>query len=302
MRGCDRFCSYCIVPYVRGREQSRPAKDIVAEATDLADHGIKEIFLLGQNVAGYGMSGSKKKSSSSPFADLLRELNKIEPIKRIRFTSPHPLYFNDELIKAVAELPKVCKNIHLPLQSGSDAILKKMNRNYTAEYYLDIVAKLKILVPQITFSTDIIVGFSGENEADFEATRNIVHNVEFDNAFIFKYSPREGTKSANFADDVPYEIKEKRNQILLEDLAKITLKRNKSLIGKSFEVLVEGESKRNPERFCGRTDTNKVVVFDPDENTKPGDLFLVDIERATAMTLYGRISNIRSQISNSGKI
>ncbi len=196
MRGCNRFCSYCIVPYVRGREKSRSPDDIIEEAEALVDSGISEIILLGQNVASYGLEGRGQATEESPFAELLRELNDIKDLRRIRFTSPHPQYFNEKLIDAVAMLPKVCKNLHLPLQSGSDRILKLMNRHYTSEKYLSIVNSLKEKAPGITFSSDIIVGFPSETEEDFLATRNLMNEVSFDNAYIFKYSPRSGTKAA----------------------------------------------------------------------------------------------------------
>ena len=287
MRGCNRFCSYCIVPYVRGREKSRPADDIVEEAGVLVDSGISEVVLLGQNVASYGLEGRGQATEESPFAGLLGELNGIKGLRRIRFTSPHPQYFNAKLIDAVANIPKVCKNLHLPLQSGSDRILRLMNRHYTSEKYLSTVNSLKGKAPGITFSSDIIVGFPSETEEDFLATRNIMNEVSFDNAYIFKYSPRSGTKAAEMKDDVPQSVKEERNQILLADLAKATEKNNKVLVGKTLEVLVEGVSRRNSSRWCGRSDTNKVVVFDPDPGIRIGDLVKLKITRATAVTLFG---------------
>lgn len=291
MRGCDRFCSYCIVPYVRGREASRPIDDIVSEAKTLAENGIKEIVLLGQNVAGYGFKEKwgNLKSNESPFADLLERLNNIEGIYRIRFTSPHPCHFNDRLIEAVISLKKVCKNIHLPVQSGSERILKLMNRHYTPEEYMSIIEKLKSGAPEITFSTDVIVGFPTETDEDFAKTRQLMQDVGFDNAYIFKYSPRKGTKAAEYKDDVPQQIKEERNQILLADLAKRAAKHNSILVGKEFEILVEGESKRNSSRWCGRTDTNKLVVFENNKNIRPGKIITVKITETTASTLYGYI-------------
>jgi tRNA-2-methylthio-N6-dimethylallyladenosine synthase len=291
MRGCNRFCSYCIVPYVRGREKSREISDIADEAKKLVDAGIKEIFLLGQNVAAFGLDGkaSPGDPSFSPFADLLEELNKIEGLARIRFTSPHPAYFNDRLINAMAELPKVCESLHLPLQSGSDRILKLMNRNYSAAQYMEIIKKLKARIPEITFSTDVIVAFPGETDEDFNATRNIMNEVGFDNAYIFKYSPRKGTKAAEMPDQIPQNIKEERNQALLADLAERTKKHNAEMVGKKYEILVEGPSKRNPERWSGRTRTNKVVIFEPDEKTGRGNLMELNIFRCTSMSLFGKI-------------
>ncbi|NOY75904.1 MAG: tRNA (N6-isopentenyl adenosine(37)-C2)-methylthiotransferase MiaB [Kiritimatiellaeota bacterium] len=231
MRGCNRFCSYCIVPYVRGREKSRNPERIINEAAELAANGVREITLLGQNVAAYGLEGRLAPNpGESPFALLLERLAKIDGLKRIRFISPHPAFFNDRLIDAIASTPKVCGNVHLPLQSGSDKILKAMNRGYTAAEYLAIADKLREKVPEMTFSTDVIVGFPGERESDFQETRTIFNTIEFDNAYIFKYSPRGGTKAAKLADSIPTEVKEERNHILLEDLKQAAVKRNESLV------------------------------------------------------------------------
>ena len=286
MRGCNRFCSYCIVPYVRGTENSRPQEIVLREIRNLADQGIKEIILLGQNIAAYGLDNSMLGRKKSPFAELLGKIEDIDGILRVRFTSPHPAYFSDDLINAVVSLPKVCKNVHLPMQSGSDNILKKMNRPYTSAEYLAIVENLRKGAPEMTFSTDVIVGFPGETEEDFLQTRDLMNKVAFDNAFIFKYSPREGTKAANFADDVPKTAKEERNQILLKDLALRAEKHNKAMLGSLVEVLVEGPSKRNSEKWCGRTGTNKVVIFEPDGKISTGDILELKISRATSMSLY----------------
>ena len=291
MFGCNNFCSYCIVPYVRGPERSRNMDGIVAEAAELAEHGIREIMLLGQNVAAYGLDGVPPPiaDDNSPFAELLERISAIDGIRRIRFTSPHPAFFNRKLIETIARLPKVCKCIHLPLQSGSDRILRRMNRPYDSAHYMNIINSLRALVPGINFSTDIIVGFPGETEEDFEATRRIMREAAYDNAFIFKYSPRKGTVSSKMADDVPQEEKERRNDVLLKDLAAINEFKNNELVGQTFEVLAEGPSKRNPARWSGRTDTFKLVVFTPADGLKPGDFINVRIERATPMTLYGTI-------------
>ena len=290
MRGCNRYCSYCIVPYVRGRERSRSPESILEEARKLAEAGVKEIMLLGQNVAAYGIDGIHFPDTVSPFADLLEKLAEIDGIRRIRFTSPHPAFFNTRLIDAIAKTPKVCKSVHLPLQSGSDRILKAMNRPYTAEQYLHIVDSLKEKCGEIAFSTDIIVGFPGETGADFEATRAVLKRVAYDNAFIFKYSPRKGTKAAEqMADDVPQSVKEERNRILLEDLAECSERANLPFVGRTIEVLAEGVSKRNAARWCGRSDLNKLVVFEPDGQIRPGDLVPVRIDHATAMTLFGKL-------------
>ena len=292
MRGCDMYCAYCIVPYVRGREKSRAIDDIVQEATEIVNHGIKEITLLGQNVSAYGLNQkTKERPTASPFADLLYKLNEINGLERIRFISPHPYFFNDHLIDAISTLPKVCNNIHLPIQSGSDRILKKMNRRYDFSMYMDIVNKLRVKDPDITFSTDVIVAFPGETEDDFLETRNLMKEVEFDNAYIFKYSPREGTPAAKYEDQIPQKVKENRNQLLLSDLADITQRHNKALEGRVLEILVEGPSKRNKEKWTGRTTTNKVTIFDPELNIKPGNIIQIKIDRSTSMTLFGKIVN-----------
>ncbi|OGV49546.1 MAG: tRNA (N6-isopentenyl adenosine(37)-C2)-methylthiotransferase MiaB [Lentisphaerae bacterium GWF2_52_8] len=290
MRGCNRFCSYCIVPYVRGRERSRPMSDIVEEAKALVADGVREIMLLGQNIAAYGLDGKAPPAfddTASPFAELLSSLNGINALARIRFTSPHPAYFNERLIEAIAMLPKVCHGIHLPLQSGSNGILKLMNRPYTAEHYLKVVKTLRSKVPDIAFSTDVIVGFPGETDDDFEATRRLMDEVSFDNAFIFKYSPRKGTAAAKLEDQVPQSLKEERNKILLDDLAARTLRHNQSFVGSTVEVMAEGPSKRNAARWAGRTGTNKIVLFEPLPGIREGDLLEVKIKRATSMSLFG---------------
>lgn len=290
-RGCNRFCSYCIVPYVRGREISRGIDDVVAEARALAADGVREIMLLGQNVAAFGLDGdtSPPPDDISPFADLLFELNKIDGLCRIRFVSPYPSYFNAKLIAALGALEKVCHNIHLPLQSGSDRILKKMNRQYTAAKYLEIVEKLRKVMPDITFSTDIIVGFPGETDEDFKATHALLKKVGYDNAFIFKYSPRQGTPAAEMADQIAQNVKEERNQILLRELHAYVAARNKNCLGSIQEVLVEGPSRRNDKRWSGKTGTLKVVVFEPDRNTQRGELARVKITRTTSATLFGKL-------------
>ncbi len=294
-RGCNRFCAYCIVPYVRGREISRDHDDVVREARELAEAGIREILLLGQNVAAYGLGGNinPPPPGVSPFADLLEELAKIDGIRRIRFTSPYVSYFNDRLIRAIAATPKVCRNIHLPLQSGSNRILRAMNRQYTAESYLETVEKLQAAMPEITFSTDVIVGFPGEEESDFNATRELMERVGFDNAFIFKYSPRPGTRAAALDDQVPQSVKEERNQLLLADLAARTHRHLRALVGTEQAVLVEGVSKRMQERWSGRTDGNRTVHFLPIDGLKAGDVVPVRILRAGNVSLFGEI--VRSE-------
>ena len=290
-RGCNRFCSYCIVPYVRGREISREPGDVVAEARALVADGAKEILLLGQNVAAYGWGGNVNPPPPgvSPFADLLEELDRIPELLRIRFTSPYPTYFNDRLIGAIASSRTVCHNIHLPLQSGSDRILKAMNRQYTADGYRQVVHAIRSAIPDVTFSTDVIVGFPGETEEDFRLTRDLMNEVGYDNSFIFKYSPRPGAKSAEMADSVPQEVKEERNAILLDDLKNRVAASLKTQVGSVQEVLLEGTSPRNPERWSGRTGTNRVVHFLPEPGVEAGTLRRVRITRAGSVSLFGEL-------------
>ncbi|MBE6365540.1 MAG: tRNA (N6-isopentenyl adenosine(37)-C2)-methylthiotransferase MiaB [Lentisphaerae bacterium] len=290
-RGCNRFCSYCIVPYVRGREVSRSKDSILAEAGALVASGVKEILLLGQNVAAYGLNGDIRPPADgfSPFAELLEELNAIPGLERIRYTSPYVSYFNDRLIAALASCSKVCHNIHLPLQSGSDRILAAMNRQYTAQSYLEKVAELRAAIPDLTFSTDVIVGFPGEEESDFELTRNLMNEVGFEQAYIFKYSPRPGAKSATLADTVSEEEKLRRNNILLDDLQLRIGKKLASLVGSTQEVLCEGVSSRNESRWTGRTGTNFVVHFEPDASVRTGSLRQVKITRSGKVSLFGEL-------------
>ena len=290
-RGCNRFCSYCIVPYVRGREISRTKESIIAEAKELVAKGVKEIMLLGQNVAAYGLNGDTRPPADghSPFAELLEEMNEIPGLLRIRFTSPYVSYFYDRLIAALKNCSKVCHNVHLPLQSGSDRILKAMNRQYTAESYLAKVAEIRAAIPDMTFSTDVIVGFPGEEESDFLMTREIMNKVGFEQAFVFKYSPRPGAKSALLADSVPDPVKEERNQILLDDLKERIGRKLASLKGESVEVLLEGVSARNAARWSGRTSTSFVVHFEPDEKCAVGTLRKVQITQVNAVSLFGKL-------------
>ena len=295
--GCNRYCSYCIVPSVRGRERSRSGASIVKEVAGLTLSGVKEVTLLGQSVMSYGICNDVWPSDyvspggfKEPLARLLEAVAKIDGIERIRFTSGHASGCSDELIRAMAEIPKVCKHMHLPIQSGSDRILKMMGRGYTVEEYLDAVARLRSAVDGLAVTTDIIVGFPTETEEDFQMTMGIMNKIGFDNAFIFKYSTRPGTKAAEWDDDILYDEKVRRNKVLLEDQNLRGLKINEALIGKSLEVLVEGVSPRNSSRWLGRTSSNKIVVFDPPEGIKSGDLVNVSIERAMAQTLYGTVS------------
>jgi len=269
--GCDNRCSYCIVPDVRGHEYSRPAKEVIAEVAALARRGVKEVCLLGQSVLRYGVRNeawsaehSSADSTREPFPRLLRALAEIEGIERIRFTSAHPSGCTDELVQVYKDCPKVCRHLHLPVQSGSDRILKEMGRRYTRAAYLAAIRKLRDFDPAFAITTDVIVGYPGETEADFEATRSLMEEAGFDNAFVFKYSPRPGTRSAQLPDDVPTAEKERRDQVLLADQEARGQRRNAALVGTVREVLAEGPSKRNPARWSGRDGGNRIVVWDRD--------------------------------------
>ena len=278
MYGCDNFCTYCIVPYVRGRERSRKPDDIIAEAKEVAKQGYKEIMLLGQNVNSYLRSEMKDikegklkdengdYSEINSFAKLLREINKIEGIERIRFVSPHPKDFTDDVIEAIRDCDKVCKFVHLPLQSGSTNMLKVMNRKYTKEQYLSLVEKMKNQIPNIKFSTDIIVGFAGETEEDFEDTLDVVNKVKFEQVFMFIYSRRKGTPGDKMENQIPEEIKHKRFDRLKELVESQIAENNKQCMNTIQKVLVEGPSKADETMLTGRTEHNKVVVFKGEES------------------------------------
>ena len=269
MNGCNNFCTYCIVPYVRGRERSRKAEDIIKEIEDLAQEGYKEITLLGQNVNSY-MRVEREKGEDvgqiDSFAKLLRKVNEIPGIERIRFISPHPKDFTDDVIEAIRDCDKVCKIIHLPLQAGSSKVLKDMNRKYTKEQYLQLVEKMKNKIPNVAFSTDIIVGFPGETEEDFEDTLDVVEKVCFEQVFMFIYSRRVGTPADKMENQVPETIKHERFNRLKELVESQIELNNKKFVGTKQKVLVEGKSKTNENMLTGRTDKNKVVNFEgPDE-------------------------------------
>ena len=264
MYGCDNFCTYCIVPYVRGRERSRNPEDIIREAKEVAKQGYKEIMLLGQNVNSYMRSENKKgeyKSEINSFAKLLREINKIDGIERIRFVSPHPKDFTDDVIEAIRDCDKVCKFIHLPLQSGSTNMLKVMNRKYTKEQYLELVEKIRKQIPEIKFSTDIIVGFAGETEEDFEDTLDVVRKVGYEQVFMFIYSRRKGTPGDKMENQITEDIKHKRFDRLKELVESQIAENNKEYLNTVQEVLVEGPSKSDDTMLTGRTEASKVVVF-----------------------------------------
>lgn len=272
MNGCNNFCSYCIVPYVRGRERSREPKDIIEEVEGLAKEGYKEITLLGQNVNSYLRVEREKNipfeeyQGVNSFATLLRAINKIEGIERIRFVSPHPKDFTDDVIDAIAECDKVCKLVHLPLQSGSTNMLKIMNRKYTKEQYLNLVEKMKAKIPNLSLSTDIIVGFAGETEEDFEETLDVVRKVRYEQVYMFIYSRRVGTPGDKMENQIPEEIKHKRFDRLKELVESQIEENNQKYVGTNQKVLVEGTSKNNDQMLTGRTDSNKVVIFEGEKD------------------------------------
>ncbi|NFK13063.1 tRNA (N6-isopentenyl adenosine(37)-C2)-methylthiotransferase MiaB [Clostridium botulinum] len=282
MCGCNNFCTYCIVPYVRGRERSRTPENIEAEIKKLISEGYKEITLLGQNVNSYG----KDLEPNVTFAELLKRVNNIEGLERVRFMTSHPKDLTDDVIEAIAKCDKLCEQIHLPVQSGSSEILKKMNRHYDREKYLDVVSKIKKLIPNVALSTDIIVGFPGETEKDFEETLSLVKEVEYDSAFTFLYSIRKGTPAAKFEDQVPEDVKHKRFNRLVEVLNEISAKKNKAYEGKIEEVLVEGTSKNDENKLMGRTRTGKLVNFIGDKDSI-GELVNVKIIKANSFSLTG---------------
>src|SRR5437870_3634906 len=310
MQGCNMHCTFCIVPRTRGAERSRTIPEITSEVRALVAQGVKEVTLLGQIVNLYGrhefpsiavaavydrrneaLNGESavidRRYRKSPFVQLLEAVSAIDGLERLRFTSPHPIGFRDDLIDAISRLPKIAEHVHLPLQSGSNRILKAMHRTYTAEKYAHLVGKIHAARPGIAITTDIIVGFPGETDSDYKATRDLVEQLQFDNAFIFRYSPRRETPAASMPDQIEESVKEARNQDLLGIINASTRRANERLVGTRVEVLCEGASKTNPARLMGRTRTNKVVVFEAEENCI-GKIFDVAIERANGFSLYGQ--------------
>ncbi len=286
MQGCNMHCTFCIVPQTRGTERSRSVAEIAGEARELVARGVKEVTLLGQIVNLYGRHEFPKRDGKSPFVQLLEALNEIEGLQRLRFTSPHPIGFRDDLIDAIARLPKLAEHVHLPLQSGSNRILKAMHRAYTAEKYLDLVRRIRHAREGIAMTTDIIVGFPGETEEDYKQTRDLVEEIQFDNAFVFRYSPRRDTPAAEMPDQIDEHTKEQRNQDLLRVVNESTRRSGQRLVGRSVEVLCEGPSKTNPARLMGRTRTNKIVVFEGSEKLI-GEIVDVRVQRANGFSLYG---------------
>jgi tRNA-2-methylthio-N6-dimethylallyladenosine synthase len=293
MQGCNMHCTFCIVPRTRGAERSRSISSIVHEVEELVARGVKEVTLLGQIVNMYGrhdfpatpdpMNPARKKS---PFVHLLEAVHNIEGLHRLRFTSPHPIGFRDDLIETLARLPKLAAHVHLPLQSGSNKILKAMHRAYTAEKYVDLVNRIRQARRGIAVTTDIIVGFPGETNNDYQQTRELVENIEFDNAFVFRYSPRRDTPAAEMPDQVDEAVKEERNQDLLTLVNESTRRSGERLVGQTVEVLCEGPSKTNLARLMGRTSSNKIVVFEGGQDLA-GSIFDVEITRANGFSLYG---------------
>lgn len=284
MRGCNNFCTYCIVPYTRGRERSRDVDSILAEVRDLCEKGFKEVTLLGQNVNSYRF---EKEGETIDFPRLLERVAREVPSMRVRFVTSHPKDMSDDTLHVIAAYPNICKYIHLPAQSGSSRILKVMNRKYTREWYLERIAAIRRIIPDCAISTDLFCGFHSETEEDYEQTLSLMREVGYDSAFLFKYSERPGTYAAeHLADDVPEEVKIRRLQGLIDLQNKLSEASNRRDIGKTFEVLIEGFSKRSREQLFGRTSQNKVVIFDK-RNYRVGQRVQVRVVRATSATLFG---------------
>lgn len=279
MRGCDKFCTFCVVPFTRGRERSRSLQSVVNEVRDLAARGFKEVTLLGQNVNSY-------RDGEYDFADLMRHVAAVDRSVRIRFTTSHPQDMSDKLIETIATHENICKYIHLPVQSGSDRILKLMNRTYTVEHYLRLVERIRTAMPGVSLTTDIISGFPTETEDDHRMTMELMRQVRYDGAFTFKYSPREHTKAWEMKDDVPEDVKGERVFEISEMQRQITLELNRKMLGTVERILVEGPSKKSEVEWMGRTDTNKTVIF-PRTNEVPGEYVDVLIQRCNSATLFG---------------
>jgi len=287
MQGCNMKCTFCIVPSTRGPERGRPISEIVAECERLVDKGVKEVTLLGQIVNLYGRHEFPEVDGKSPFVQLLEAVHEVEGIKRIRFTSPHPIGYKDDLIEAFNYLPKLIDHVHFPMQSGSDRILKKMHRPYKAEKFIEICDKMKVARPGIAISTDIIVGFPGETEEDYLETKAVVEKVQFDQAYIFRYSQRKDTPAAEMDGQLTEKVKEERNQDLLTLVNSILFRKNEEHIGTTQQILCEGPSRYNAERLSGRTRTNRIVIFDGNADRMSGQEFDVKINESTGHTLYG---------------
>lgn len=286
MQGCNQYCTFCIVPYTRGAERSRSIPDIVDECRELVARGVLEVTLLGQIVTSYGKREIGIRDGQSAFVQLIEAVHEIEGLERIRFTSPHPKGYGDDLVEAYARLPKLCESAHIPVQSGSDRVLKGMHRGYTRERFLGIIGKLRNVQPMIGITTDVIVGFPGETEDDFEQTLSLVREARFDNAFVFKYSMRKDTPAASMTDQIPSEVIEGRHARLLGLVNEVGTEKYRRLVGQRMQILVEGTSRKNLARLEGRTRCNKIVVFEGADRHR-GQLIELNIERASLFTLYG---------------
>lgn len=291
MRGCNNMCTYCIVPYVRGAERSRDPESIIREASELYNAGYKEVNLLGQNVDSYLWKNPDNPTDSVNFAQLIELVAQVAPDLRVRFSTSHPKDMSNGVLYSMAMYPNICTHIHLPVQSGSDRMLEKMNRKYTVASYLERISKIREIVPDAAISTDIIAGFCTETEEDHQATLELMRKVRFDSAFMFQYSERPGTKAArHFPDDVPNEVKTRRLNEIIGLQSSISLERNKECVGNTYRVLIEGTSKRDSGSLFGRTSGNKVCVF-PAEGHKPGEYANIKVESCTSATLLGHISD-----------
>jgi tRNA-2-methylthio-N6-dimethylallyladenosine synthase len=290
MRGCDKFCTFCVVPFTRGRERSRKLHSIVEEVERLSERGFKEITLLGQNVNSYH-------DGEFDFADLIRRASEVDRTIRFRFMTPHPQDMSEKLIHAIAENENACNSIHLPIQSGSNRILQLMNRTYTVEQYFSLVEKIRVVIPSATLSTDIIAGFPTETENDHTQTLDVIQSIGYDGAFTFKYSPREHTKAWEMNDDVPDEVKAERLNEIIELQQNISFKKNQRLVRSTVEILVERESAKSHDEWMGRTDTNKVTVF-PKDNSHIGDLVKITIDRCNSATLFGTVTKELKTMDN----
>ena len=290
MRGCDKFCTFCVVPFTRGRERSRKLHSIVEEVERLSERGFKEITLLGQNVNSYH-------DGEFDFADLIRRASEVDRTIRFRFMTPHPQDMSEKLIHAIAENENACNSIHLPIQSGSNRILQLMNRTYTVEQYFSLVEKIRVVIPSATLSTDIIAGFPTETENDHTQTLDVIQSIGYDGAFTFKYSPREHTKAWEMNDDVPDEVKAERLNEIIELQQNISFKKNQQLVGSTVEILIERESAKSHDEWMGRTDTNKVTIF-PKDNSHIGDLVKITIDRCNSATLFGTVTKELKTMDN----
>jgi tRNA-2-methylthio-N6-dimethylallyladenosine synthase len=282
MRGCDNFCAYCVVPYVRGREASRSPREIVEEVSALAADGVREVTLLGQNVNSYG----RTLEEDLDLADLLRMLDGIDGLERLRFVTSHPRDMSEEILRAVGELDTVCEHLHVPAQSGSDAVLRRMRRGYTADRYRMMARRARELIPEVALASDFIVGFPGETDADFRRTLELLREMRFQQCYLFKYSSRPGTSAARLPDDVPEEVKRERHRVLLEAQEQVDAERRGAMVGREVEILVDGVSKGDETKLSGRTRQNDIVAFEGPQELA-GQLHRVRIVDFTPLTLFG---------------